>query len=512
MGHQAAGVGFERQAQCRIRVADAGAQFDAAAGLGVAAVVAQTEFQGGFQGAVFAQGERSRALQQSTDPAGPRCCAGESDDRIRSHLHPHRVGAQGQFVAVCIEDHAAGAQRAHPQSGVGIVDGAGPPFGQPQFAPAVAEHAPYRESVVERVASVGVNGGQGRLEQAAGGAGVRSCHVIAGRREGALALAEGHRDTGHPALALAVHAQGGGGDIALQRQAFFGAAEARCGALAPGGPVGRALAVRAPGCRAIQRPIRFTVLAERPLERGAGKQLAPAGTAGGVAAGRSNYAGESRPERVPCRRAGIARGQGRRPRLGRRHVARYIQPPACHRHLRSPRAGLRQPTADRLHRLVRRRASEARQPCLGQRIAVLDGSVGHAVENTCTDGIGKPQGHSLALLVVLVLQVVQHRDLDRPGRGAQREGDHAALGHVIDVGLCVAVLGRVVHGHRDAPRPGQRHHEVQRCTRGLVNGHVGYREHGGLVRVGHVDLGDMLRVLGLRQAPHADGLVHLAVV
>ena len=67
MRHQAAGVGFKRQAEHRIGVADAGAQFDAAAGLRVAAVVAQTEFQGGFKGAVFAQHEHSRAFQQGPD-------------------------------------------------------------------------------------------------------------------------------------------------------------------------------------------------------------------------------------------------------------------------------------------------------------------------------------------------------------------------------------------------------------------------------------------------------------
>ena len=87
-----------------------------------------------------------------------------------------------------------------------------------------------------------------------------------------------------------------------------------------------------------------------------------------------------------------------------------------------------EPCADRVHRLTGDGPSEAREPFLRQRVAVVDGAGRLAVRDPRAGGVGQAQGEGL---VAFVLRVGVNGDLDGLRCLARRQIEGAGGGDVV---------------------------------------------------------------------------------
>ena len=158
-----------------------------------------------------------------------------------------------------------------------------------------------------------------------------------------------------------------------------------------------------------------------------------------------------------------------------RHVALNAAPQLPAREpAPEPRLARRlKPLLDVLDHVHRRRPPEPRQQRTRQRVPVLDRPGRVAVRQPAAGGTRQRQRQCL---LVLVVRVVEHPDLDRPRGLARLERQRPAGRRVVDARLRRTVRRGVVHRQRPARGAAERHREGQHRAGVLLHPRIRRRD------------------------------------
>ena len=363
VGEQASYRRFKGQAQGRVRILHPAAQFEAEPGLGIAPVMPDAQLHGRGHALAFRPRDRPAAFQDQPQPVRLRVRRGEARDGARRRAREHGVRARGQLEAPMVrrrEQEAPAAEGPHQQRHVRLQGAAGPRL-QGQVAPPVAQDAPHLHPLINGIAQVGMETGQGTAVEVAS--------PVPGER--AASPAVGDRHAGQPAGPFAIHPHGAREHVPVQGQRPVAAVELGAGHPAPGGQA------QVPGCG--------VVIPEGEPEGTAQQDVAQAdgGELQGLGWPQARVRLQPVPTRVrpvAARRGGQPQGPAHQPRQqggqpvrggrrlhgvrvgGARGVPPQRQPVAAHRHMGVLPRHRAQPLAHRVRDVGRHGPAEPRRP------------------------------------------------------------------------------------------------------------------------------------------------------